>query len=56
MIRSLLVLLGLLVALLGWSLWRAERADGRATAAEAAVADARAQLTATRAAMAELRL
>src|SRR5690606_32119442 len=51
MIRSLLFVLGLLVALLGWSLWRAERADGRVTAAEAAAADARAQLTATRAAM-----
>src|SRR5690606_24596441 len=51
MIRALRVTVALLAAALGGSLWRAERADGRATAAEAAAADARAQLTATRAAM-----
>ncbi|WP_281915660.1 hypothetical protein [Caldimonas thermodepolymerans] len=51
MIRVLLAAVAVLFALLGWSLWRAERADGRATAAEAAAADAQAQLTATRAAM-----
>ena len=55
MIRALLVAIAVLVAALGWSLWRAETHKGAAVAAVERAQDAEASLAQTRAALAEER-
>ena len=54
MIRALLLLCAVLVAALGWSLWRAETHKGAAVAAVERAQDAEASLAQTRAQVARL--